>query len=78
VLELAVVSLDRVVGVPLDMVPGRRDEAVEYRRVDRAASVTTSTGVTFSIRSVRWKNRRAAAASRRADDGSFQWVTPAC
>jgi hypothetical protein len=25
VLELAVVGLDRVVGVPLDVVPGRRD-----------------------------------------------------
>jgi hypothetical protein len=32
-----------------------------------AASVTISLGVTFNVDSARWKNRRAAPASRRAD-----------
>jgi hypothetical protein len=35
VFELAVVGLDRVVGILLDVVPRRRDEVVEHGRVDR-------------------------------------------
>ncbi|WP_425413164.1 hypothetical protein [Micromonospora matsumotoense] len=42
VLELAVISLDRTVRVPLDVVPRRRDQAVQHPDVDGAASVTTS------------------------------------
>jgi hypothetical protein len=30
-----VISLDRVVGVLLDVMPGRRDERLEHRRIDR-------------------------------------------
>jgi hypothetical protein len=70
VFESAVVGLDRVVGVLLDAVPGGRHQFVEHRGVDRAAAVMTSTGVTFNVASARWKNRRAWAASRRAQRGA--------
>ena len=34
-LELAVIGLDPVVGIPLDVVPCGRDQLVEHGRVDR-------------------------------------------
>ena len=35
VFELAVIGLDRIVRVPLDVMPRRRDQLVEHGRVDR-------------------------------------------
>ena len=63
-LELTVIGFYGVVGVLLDVVPRRGDQFVEHAGIDGAASVTTSSGVTLSVRSARVKNRRAAAASR--------------
>jgi hypothetical protein len=67
VLEETVIGFYRVVRVPLDVVPRRRQQLIQYAGIDRAASVTTSQGITFSVRSARVKNQRAAWASRRAD-----------
>ncbi|WP_243710129.1 hypothetical protein [Micromonospora sp. KC213] len=35
VLELAVVGLDRIVGMPFDVVPRRRDQVLEHPRIER-------------------------------------------
>jgi hypothetical protein len=65
---------DRVVRVLLDVMPRRRDQLIKDGGVERAASVTTSLGTTFRVRSTRTKNRRAAAASRRAESRtSMTW-----
>jgi hypothetical protein len=62
-----VIGLDTVVGVPLDVVPGRWPQLVEYPRIADARSVMTSDGVTPVVVLARWKNRRAASLSRRTD-----------
>ncbi len=72
--ELAVIGLDRIVGVLLNVVPRGRQQLVEHTRVDGAAAVTTSLGGIFRVCSARVKNRRAAAASRWVDTStSITW-----
>nr|WP_207232733.1 hypothetical protein [Micromonospora kangleipakensis] len=66
-LELAVIGLDRIVRVPLDVVPGRGDQVVEHRWVDRGGVGDDFAGRHLQHPQCRWKNRRAAAASRRAE-----------
>src|SRR4051812_31670862 len=56
VFELAVVSLDRIVGVLLDVMPSRRINSSSTPGYTAAASVTTSLGVTFNADSARRKN----------------------
>ena len=65
--EPAVIGLYPVIGIPFHVVPRRRDQLVEHPRIDGAASVTTSDGVTFSVVNAQRKNRRAASPSRRFD-----------
>jgi len=67
VFEAAVVSLDPVIPILLDVVPGGRNKLVEHPGYVGAASVTTSVGITFNASSARLKNRRAASPSRRVD-----------
>ena len=66
--ESTVISLDRIIAVLLDVMPGGRDELVEHAPGETAAaSVTTTLGTTFSIRSARRKKLRGASTSRRAE-----------
>ena len=48
----------------------RGHQLIEHAGVDGAASVTTSLGITLSIRSARVKNRRAARGVRRAESST--------
>ena len=65
-LQLAVIGFDRIVLVLLDVVPGRGQQLVEHGGVNRRGVGDDLAGITLSVRSARVKNRRAAAASRRA------------
>ena len=56
------------------MVPRRGNQLGEHAGVDRRSVSDTSLAITFSIRSARVKNRRAAATSRRAQSStSMTW-----
>jgi hypothetical protein len=51
VLERAMVGVDRVVGVPFDVVPSRWDQLIEHAGGETGvASVRTSPGVSFNVR----------------------------
>ena len=69
----AVIGLDRIVRIPLGDVQCRRNRLVEDPRVSRCP-VGGDLGWDRAERSMRVKNRRAAARSRRADSRtSMTW-----
>jgi hypothetical protein len=68
-----VIGLDRIIRILLDVMPRRGQHLIENGGIDRRG-VTTSLGLTFSVRMARVKNRRAAVASRREESStSMTW-----
>jgi hypothetical protein len=61
------VALDAVVGVAVGTVPGRWQQSSSTAGYSRAWSLVTSAGVTLVVPMTRWKNLRAAPASRRGE-----------
>ncbi|WUW42988.1 hypothetical protein OG271_15065 [Micromonospora rifamycinica] len=68
VFELAVVCLDRIVGMFSEMVPRRRARSSNTLAKAGSASVTTSVGVTFSESSARWKPPGCGDVPTRRDE----------
>jgi hypothetical protein len=62
-----VVALEAVVGVAVGTVPGRWQQFLQHAQVDRCLIGCDLGGVTLVAPMARWKNRRAAPASRRGE-----------
>jgi hypothetical protein len=61
-----VIGLDRIVGVPLDVMPSRGDQFIEHAGVDRGGVGDHLAGG-HNVDSARRKNLRAVSASRRVE-----------